>query len=83
MMTKAMNEIIELIDLTSGNVVDDFDDVSEALAAIRRVASIHGWASVANLSLMRIAGDSQVVIAMQESLVRLVQASAPTPATTR
>ena len=38
-MAEDANDFFELIDLSSGNVVGDFDDYEAALAAIRRVRS--------------------------------------------
>ncbi len=70
-MTDAEAVIFELIDLSSGNVVNDFADLAEALASIRRVADIHGWDAVRNLALMRLHGDDQTLVAMQASLADL------------
>jgi hypothetical protein len=67
-MTPPGNDIIELIDLTSGNVIADYSTVKEALKSIRDVAGEHGWSSVGNLSLMRVNGDSQELIAMKQQL---------------
>ena len=64
--------VFELIDLDSDNVVSDFANLTDALEAIRRVAEVHGWGSVANLSLMRVEGDDQYVVAMQHELTDLV-----------
>lgn len=68
-----MDEFFELIDLTSGNVVGDFADLDEALAALRRTAERHGWDTIANLSLLRIEGDDQILVAMRDRLTGLVE----------
>jgi hypothetical protein len=69
--------------LTSGNVVNDFADVSEALESIRRVASNYGWDTVKNLALMRLDGDDQTLIAMQDSLADLAFSAEHETATSR
>ena len=57
-MTMAEREpvIFELIDLPSGNVVNSFANVCDALASIRRLARTHGWGSARNLALLRLEG---------------------------
>jgi hypothetical protein len=70
-MTPPGNDIIELIDLTSGNVIADFATVNDALKSIRDVAGDHGWSSVGNLSLMRVNGNSQEVIVMKKQLAEI------------
>jgi hypothetical protein len=66
----------ELIELSSGNVVNDFADFAEALAAVRRVAGLHGWDAVHNLALLRLDGDEQTLVAILATAERA-------PATTR
>ena len=70
-MTEEEPVVFELIDLTSGNVINDFDHVGDALESIRRVAAVHGWETVGNLALMRLEGDDQLLVAMQGSLADL------------
>ena len=82
-MTDKEAVIFELIDLTSGNVVNDFADVAEALASIRRIAEMHGWEAVRNLALMRLEGDDQALVAMQASLADLAAAQEPATAAAR
>lgn len=60
--------VFELIDLASGNVVNDFAQVHDALESIRRLAEVHGWDAVANLALMRLEGDDQSLVARQAPL---------------
>jgi hypothetical protein len=64
--------IFELIDLASGNVVNDFAHMHDALESIRRLAATHGWETVENLALMRLEGDDQSLVAMQAPLKDLV-----------
>lgn len=72
-MTDRNDEGFELIDLDSGNVLSDFASFDDALESIRKVASTFGWPVVQRLSLMRINGDDQVVIAMKEPLASLAR----------
>jgi hypothetical protein len=67
-MTDQEPIVFELIDLASGNVVNDFAHVRDALASIRRLAAAHGWETVENLALMRLEGDDQSLVAMQAAL---------------
>lgn len=68
-----MDTFFELIDLGSGNVLADFDDIDEALTALRRTAERHGQPAIRNLSLMRIEGDDQSLVAMQDQLAAMVE----------
>jgi hypothetical protein len=45
-----------------------------ALESIRSIAEFHGWDTVGNLALMRLEGDDQTLVDMQESLAALAAA---------
>lgn len=75
MMIEAENDLFVLIDLDAGNVLSDFDTAEESLVAIRRVAKSHGWPAVERLSLMRVQGEDQRLVAMNEALVELARSS--------
>ena len=77
-MAEEANDFFELIDLSSGNVVGDFDDYEAALAAIRLVAAVHGLGAVERLSLMYIQGDEQSVVAMDGELIARLKGDEPT-----
>lgn len=68
-----MNDFFEFIDLVSGNLAGEYDTAEEALEALRLVAKRHGRTAIENFSLMRIDGDDQSLVAMQEELVSLVE----------
>ncbi len=68
-----MDTFFELLDLGSGNVLADFADIDEVLAALRRTAERHGQPAIRNLSLMRIEGDDQFLVAMQDQLADFVE----------
>jgi hypothetical protein len=68
-----MDGFVELIDLASGNVVGNFDDLDSALALLRATIDDGGDEAIAELALMRIAGEEQTLIAMQHELVELVK----------
>jgi hypothetical protein len=69
----------QLIDLTSGNVVGDYDTEAEALGDLRQAADTHGWGSIRDYSLMRIEHDAQSVVATQHALVLLARQHQPVP----
>lgn len=75
-----MEAFFELIDLGSGNVIADFADADDALAALQRTAAQHGRPAIRNLSLMRIDGDHQILVAMQDQLTALDDAFDDSPA---
>ncbi len=68
-----MDAFFELIDLATGNVVGDFADADEALAALQNTRERHGLSSIRNLSLMRIDGEQQSLVAMQDQLLAMVE----------
>jgi hypothetical protein len=67
-----MEYYVEVIDLTSGNVIGGFASEEDALASLRRGLDIHGPRAVQHLSLMRITADDQFLVAMDNDLERLV-----------
>jgi hypothetical protein len=73
MATEALNEFFELIDLVSGNVLDDFDDRESAFATLHRLESTHGIETIKRLSLMHIQGDDESLVALGDSLVALLK----------
>ena len=68
-----MDTFYELLDLGSGNVLADFTDIDEALTALQRTSERHGQPAIRNLSLMRIEGDDQSLVAMQDQLAAMVE----------
>lgn len=72
MATEAPDDFFELIDLVSGNVLDDFDDRESAFATLHRLASGYGLEAVRRLSLMHIQGDDESLVALGDSLVALL-----------
>jgi len=77
MTTEVPDEFFELIDLVSGNVLDDFDDRESAFASLHRLASAHGVETVKRLSLMHIQGDDESLVALGDSLVALLERVEP------
>lgn len=67
-----MDDYYELIDLKSGNLVGDYDCFDEVSAILRSGAYRYGRSAIENLSLMRIRGDEQSLVAMREDLLELV-----------
>ncbi|HEY7036085.1 MAG TPA: hypothetical protein VH482_32430 [Thermomicrobiales bacterium] len=66
-----MDTFYELIDLTSSNVVGEYDSEVEALDEVRRFAEECDISAVKDYSLMKIDQGRQSLVAMQDALVRL------------
>jgi hypothetical protein len=69
-----MDDFYELIDLKSGNLLGDYESAEKALAALNKAARRHGRTAISNFSLLRVRGNDQFLVAMQEDLVDLVDA---------
>src|SRR5829696_10555449 len=67
-----MDDFVQLLDLTSGDVVADFASEAEAIAALKSVLNEYGDESVEELALLRFRGDRPSLIAMEKRLVRYV-----------
>ena len=68
-----MNSFYQVKDMTSGNVIDDFDNRIEALATLNTIAKEHGQEELRTLSLLHVDGDKQTLIAMASELITLVK----------
>lgn len=67
-----MNEsYYQLIDLSSGNVVGEYEDKAEALADLRRAVENHGVDRLCDFSLMELSDAEQTLVAMRDDLLRL------------
>ena len=66
-----METFFQLIDLSSGNVVGEYDDEPAALADFRRVLEKHGVEHVSDYSLLEITPPDQLVVATRVDLIRL------------
>jgi len=64
-----MSKHYELMDLTSGNIVGDYETEDEALEIVRRGAMDYGVSAVAELGLSETDGDGTRVIAMRSELL--------------
>ena len=73
MTTEAPDDFFELIDLVSGNVLDEFDDRESAFATLYRLASGYGLEAIRRLSLIHIQGDDESLVAQGDSLVALLK----------
>ena len=67
-----MDEFVQLLDLTSGDVVADFATETEAISALNAVLTEHGDQAVAELALLRFRDGHPSLIAMEKQLVRYV-----------
>lgn len=71
-MTDEAYEFVELIDLASGNVLGDFDDLASALRKLREVSGMHGMEAVRRLAVWHIRGDEESLVAAEDDLVAMV-----------
>jgi hypothetical protein len=70
-----METFFQLIDLSSGNVVGEYDDKPAALADLRDALEKHGVEHVSDYSLLEISASDQLVVAMRDDLIRLAMPS--------
>jgi hypothetical protein len=71
-----LDDYFELIDLKSGNVLDDFADLQSAIATLRRVEATHGADAIRRLSLMHVSGDDETLVALGDEFVALLHEEA-------
>jgi hypothetical protein len=67
-----MEPFLQLMDITTGNLVAEFESDQEAIAALGRVQEDEGAESIADYALFRFLDGHPVLIAKQLELVRLV-----------
>jgi hypothetical protein len=67
-----MDKIYQLWDLSTGNVVGDFDTIEEVLAELSDEAKEHGIEAVRDYGLLEFLGDKSSVYAQPDDLVNLV-----------
>lgn len=68
-----MSEFFQLLDVSSGNVINEFDTEQEALAALGAVGHEHGLAELANLALLRFEDGHPRLVAMEDELIARVR----------
>ena len=69
-----MSSFYKVIEIESGNVLGDYDNTDEALEALAAVVQEHGNHGIVGLSLIRIDGDRQSLVAAEDGLIELVAA---------
>jgi len=65
----------KLVELTSGNVADDFDDLDEAMSVLSSAVETHGAAAMSTYSLLEVVDGAASLIAMEDELLALVARS--------
>lgn len=75
-----MATFFQLVELTSGNVADDFDSLDEATAALNQAVRAYGADVMRTYSLLKFVDDTATLIAMQDELLELAARSAMAPA---
>ena len=68
-----MNTYYQLVDLASGNVIEDYERESDAIDALIQVVVNHGPQAIETFALTRITAGQAVLIAMQDELVLRVE----------
>jgi len=67
-----VDRFFQLVELTSGNVADDFDTMEEATAALRQAVQTYGVDAMRTYSLLEFVDGAATLVAMQDELLKLV-----------
>ncbi len=67
-----MDTFFQLVELTSGNVADDFETMDEATAALRKAVQMYGADAMRTYSLLEFVDGVATLVAMQDELLKLV-----------
>ena len=67
-----MDTFFQLVELTSGNVADDFETMDEATAALRKAVQMYGADVMRTYSLLEFVDGVATLVAMQDELLKLV-----------
>jgi hypothetical protein len=68
-----MHSSYELVDLRSGNMIEDYDHERDAIETLVRVAEVHGIEAIATFALAHMQGSKRRLVAMQDELVSRVE----------
>lgn len=74
--------MVEIMDLTSGNVIGGYGTIDQALAVVRDGVDEHGAEAMSEYALVEHVDGELRVIAMDQALLDLAIASAPASAQT-
>ena len=67
-----MDSYYELFDLASGNVIEDYERESDAIAALIRVVMDHGLRAIETFALTHVVCGKPTLIDMEDELVRRI-----------
>ena len=67
----------ELIDIDHSEILDDVATENEAFQRLSELASQFGWTTFDDLSLVRVDGDSRLLIATDTGLAEMVRHNLP------
>jgi len=67
-----VDTFFQLVELTSGNVADDFETMDEATAALRKAVQMYGADVMRTYSLLEFVDGVATLVAMQDELLKLV-----------
>lgn len=68
-----MDSYYELVDVASGNMIEDYDHERDAIEALVRVVEEHGSEAIATFALAHVQGSQRRLVAMQVDLVLRVE----------
>ena len=78
-----MSVFYQVLDVSSGNVITDFDTEEDAFVAMCRVGQKHGLAELAHLALLRFEDGHPSLVAMEDELLARVREEIGDPVITR
>ena len=68
-----MDSYYELVDLASGNMIEDYDREQAAIAALMRGVEEHGSQAIATFGLSHVQGSQRHLVAMLDELFSRVE----------
>ncbi len=68
-----MDSYYELVDLASGNMIEDYDREQDAIEALMRVVEEHGSQAISTFALAHVQGNQRRLVAMQDALILRVE----------
>ena len=63
----------ELVDLASGNMIEDYEREQDAIEALMRIVEHHGSHPIATFALAHVQGNQRRLVAKQDELVLRVE----------
>lgn len=67
------NSFWELVDLASGNMIEDYDREQDAIEGLMHLVEEHGREAITTFALAHVQGSQRRLVAMQHHLVMRVE----------